>query len=142
MTGSVICTVMDDPYRLSCRIVSSAVAGAAQLRSDGISTKEYTLYNVLYTAFTVAIKGGGEKECAAVMAYGIYSLRLQPQSTHRVAMPSYHHDGKISPALLRVRGCTPSPYHHEQKVVMYAPTKRADTLAPLYLIRTQKRRLC
>jgi hypothetical protein len=29
--------------------------------------------NVLYTAFTVAIKGGEEKECAAVMAYGIQS---------------------------------------------------------------------
>ncbi len=33
-----ICTVMDGPYRLPCWTVPSALSGAAQLQSDGISS--------------------------------------------------------------------------------------------------------
>ncbi len=39
--GGVICTVMDGPHRIPCRTVPPALAGAAQLRADGIPSSCY-----------------------------------------------------------------------------------------------------
>ncbi len=57
--------------------------------------------------------------------------QFQPQSTHRVAIATFwrtfHHDGKISPALSGGGGCKLSPFHstnhHASKVVVYAPAE-------------------
>ncbi len=52
------------------------------------------------------------------MSEGLFMYNFsafKPQSTHRVAMDTFHHDGKISPS----RWCKPFPfhsiYHHEQQ---------------------------
>jgi hypothetical protein len=61
-----------------------------------------------------------------------------PQSTHRVApvafWRTFHHDGKISPGLVRVGGARPPPFAVftiTYEVAVYAPAEWADTL-PLF----------
>ncbi len=51
---------------------------------------------------------------------------------------TFHHDGKISPCLVRVGDARPPPFTLPtitSKVVVYAPAERADTL-PLFLLYT------
>jgi hypothetical protein len=69
-----------------------------------------------------------------------HAVWLRLQSTHRVAMATLwrtvHHDGKISPAWWACGGSRPPPFTIStimNKVVVYAPAERADTL-PLLLL--------
>ncbi len=68
-------------------------------------------------------------------------IRFQPQSTHSVAMatfwPTFHHDGKISPAWSGGGGgARPPPFTistFTYTVAVSAPAERANSL-PLFLL--------